>query len=190
MMKRYEICRALRNLRTPTTKNTPAKTALGIVWRTMRIGPVIEPMIARPIRKCEIRCSTTAVALTTGRRISVPSPSSVEMMRRSVSYIVSESVCTGAWIECHFFFFLGRLSERVKQQIKINKLTNLRNQSIRHRDTDNPSNDRCASQQEKIPMESSWLLQRELACLCCKAADVLRHALVVNVHDVSNEILT
>jgi hypothetical protein len=35
---------------------------------------------ASPMTKCDMRCSTTAVAFTTGRRISAPSPSSVGTM--------------------------------------------------------------------------------------------------------------
>lgn len=98
-----------RYLRTPTMKNTPAKTADGIVCKTIRSGPVMVPMIAKAMRKCDIRCSTTAVALTTGRRISDPSPSSVEMIWTSVSYTVSESVCTGAWSVCQFVYISWKL---------------------------------------------------------------------------------
>jgi hypothetical protein len=36
---------------TPTTKNTPAKTAAGIVCNTVSKGPVIVPQIAMPIKK-------------------------------------------------------------------------------------------------------------------------------------------
>ena len=50
------------------------------------------PIIPRPMRKCETLCSTTPVALTMGRRISFPSPSSVEIIWRSVSKTVKESV--------------------------------------------------------------------------------------------------
>jgi len=44
---------------TPTTKNTPEKMARGIVPKTTSKGPVIVPMIASPIRKCDTLCSTT-----------------------------------------------------------------------------------------------------------------------------------
>lgn len=88
---------------TPTTKKTPANTAAGIVWRTANKGPVIVPMSPRPIRKCVTRCSTTAVAVTMGRRISVYSPSDVEMILRLVLYTVKESVWTGAYEDSAFF---------------------------------------------------------------------------------------
>lgn len=68
-----------------------------MVCSTVSSGPVMVPISARPIKKWETRCSTTAVALTTGRRISVPAPSAVGMIFSSVSYCVRESVWTGAW---------------------------------------------------------------------------------------------
>ena len=70
---------------TPTTKNTPAKTATGMVCRTTRSGPVMVPIRPRPMKKWEMRCSTTARGFTIGRRISAPSPSSVLIIERSVS---------------------------------------------------------------------------------------------------------
>lgn len=82
--------------RTPTTKNTPAKRDRGMVCRTMRSGPVIVPSIARPIRKCEMRCSTTLVAIICCSLIS--SPPSVLTTFNSLLYSVSESVCTGACV--------------------------------------------------------------------------------------------
>ncbi len=80
--------------RTPTTKNTPAKRDRGMVCRTMRSGPVIVPSIARPIKKCEMRCSTTLEAIICCSLIS--SPSSVLTIFNSLLYSVSESVWTGA----------------------------------------------------------------------------------------------
>ena len=82
---------------TPTTKKTPANTAVGMRWSTISNGPVIVPMIASPMKKCDTRCSTTVTAVTIGLLISVSSPSSVRMIRRPVLYTVSESVCTGAF---------------------------------------------------------------------------------------------
>ena len=63
----------------PTMKKTPANTAAGMVCRTIRRGPVMVPIMARPIRKWEMRCSTTAVAVMMGWRISVPSDSGSEI---------------------------------------------------------------------------------------------------------------
>jgi hypothetical protein len=69
---------------TPTTKKTPANKAVGMVWSTTRRGPVMVPMRARPMRKWEMRCSTTAFARVKGSRISF-SPSAVRMVFTSVS---------------------------------------------------------------------------------------------------------
>lgn len=86
----------------PTMKKTPANTAEGMVWRTISKGPVMVPIMARPIRKCEMRCSITAVRVVIGWRSSVPSvPSGSEgldvgMMWRVVLVMVREVVWTGA----------------------------------------------------------------------------------------------
>ena len=58
---------------TPTTKKTPANTAAGMMCSTVSSGPVMVPQIAMPMRKWLTRCSTTAVAWTTGFLISPPS---------------------------------------------------------------------------------------------------------------------
>jgi hypothetical protein len=71
--------------RTPTTKKTPANRAAGMVCKTLRRGPVMVPIKASPMTKCEMRCSTTAVARTMPRRISVSSPSDVGITFSSVS---------------------------------------------------------------------------------------------------------
>lgn len=63
----------------PTMKKTPANTAAGMVCRTIRRGPVMVPIMARPIRKWEMRCSITAVGVMMGRQISVPSDSGSEI---------------------------------------------------------------------------------------------------------------
>ena len=77
----------------PTTKKTPAKIDLGMVESTVRRGPVMVPMIARPMTKWETRCSTTEVATMYGSTCSL---SSYESRFNFVSYSVRESVCTGA----------------------------------------------------------------------------------------------
>ena len=69
----------------PTVKNTPANTAAGMVCSTINNGPVMVPIIPRPMTKCETRCSTTATGLVIERRISAPSPSAVAIRSRSVS---------------------------------------------------------------------------------------------------------
>jgi hypothetical protein len=69
----------------PTIKKMPANTAAGIVCKTISRGRVIVPIMARPMRKCEIRCSTTAVAFMVGRRIEASSEDVVWIMCRSVS---------------------------------------------------------------------------------------------------------
>ena len=53
------------------------------------------PIMARPMRKWETRCSTTLSALTSLRRIW--SPPVVFMISSSSMYTVKEWVCTGAW---------------------------------------------------------------------------------------------
>lgn len=74
---------------TPTTKNTPANTAAGMVCSTASSGPVMVPINNNPIRKCVTLCSTTAFARTTGVLISPgPVPSEalpVGVTRSSVS---------------------------------------------------------------------------------------------------------
>ena len=79
---------------TPTTKKTPANKASGIRFRTTSRGPVMVPMIARPIRKWETRCSTTRSATRSCCRISARS--AVLIILSSLRYSVKESVCTGA----------------------------------------------------------------------------------------------
>jgi len=56
----------------PTMKKTPLRTARGIVPKTMRRGRVIVPMMARPMRKWEIRCSVTWVAIVFFRVMESP----------------------------------------------------------------------------------------------------------------------
>lgn len=63
----------------PTMKKTPANTAAGIVCRTVSRGPVMVPIMARPIRKWEMRCSITVVGVMMGRRSSVLSDSEPEI---------------------------------------------------------------------------------------------------------------
>jgi len=57
----------------PTTKKTPAKSASGIRCSTVNSGPVMVPMMAKPITKCDMRCSATLSAMIFCERISDPS---------------------------------------------------------------------------------------------------------------------
>ena len=114
--------------------------------------------------KCDTRCSTTSTGFTTGRRISAPSPSCVGMMRSSVLYSVRESVCTGA---CQKSISISEYEQQ-------GRVRYLRNKAIWEGDADNPADESSASQEEKVPVEASWLFQWEISRLCSQTADVLR----------------
>lgn len=110
-----------------------------------------------------MRCSTTDSARTTGLRSSAPSPSSVGMTTRSVTYTVKESVCTGA-CEAESVCF----SEAMRAGKPY-----LWDESVGQRKTQDASHKSSATQEEKVPVETTWLLQGELSGLCADTADVL-----------------
>lgn len=96
----------------PTTKKTPPKRPRGIVWRTVRRGPVMTPIRPRVMRMWERRCSRTWRGIIflrwwicqdeeDGEREESESESSSQdfslVMVRVSEYSVRESVWTGAW---------------------------------------------------------------------------------------------
>ena len=86
----------------PTTKKTPLNIARGIKPSTTRRGPVIVPIIAKPIIKCERRCSATLSAvvcfsmMTGGALLESDTEFVVRISTACSEYQVHASVWTGA----------------------------------------------------------------------------------------------
>lgn len=49
----------------------------------------------------------------------------------------------------------------------------LRHETVGQGKTQDATNEASASQQEEVPVESSWLLEWELACLCSQRRDIV-----------------